>query len=246
MHISNNFAAKRELALFDPSNIRALVNVVPEAFAKRIRDVWASDDGWLLGLTERGLKSEMIRRGKTPTAADNTVRTYFWLEYEHMMQLNITTKPTMDMSRVIRKSVAKESFYTHWLTDNCKLAWLVCPIVSYSDALEEAVNSSFAVLQMAVEKMRLQLEKDGLDLALVDKVVKIEAILFERMYGKNGRPIPKPKVPVDVEAQRAATSKVTDAETKEAERLARKARIDQMNKAIEEAVPKPAVVGTPT
>lgn len=179
MHTSIKFNSRRELVFFDETNRRSLVNLVPEAIAILIKKLWKSDDAYLLGMGETRLRGELIRRGKNPSVTDSRIRLQFWLEYDRAQDSDSKSIPKMDMAYVIGRQISKESFYTHYLTDPCALAWVICPPVIYETSIEEA-------LREATEKLRLvigseHINKEGLlDQKFAQFLLRAEAALFDR------------------------------------------------------------------
>lgn len=143
---------REELVFFDPQNKRSIINLVPPEMAQRIRQLRNSEDGHLLGFTERKLRLELARRGKPLCANDERLRLQFWLEYERI-QDDHDNKKKFDMSYVVGRIIGKEQFYTDYITDNCQLAWLLCPPVNYAQAIEQALLVSTNKIIEVIEEV---------------------------------------------------------------------------------------------
>jgi len=233
MHKHNPMNTRKELVFFDPKNPRSVFSIVPEMISKRMRDLWLSEDAYLLGYTEHKLRGELIRRGKAPTATDSRIRLQFWLEYEN---ISISPRPCeMEMAYVIGFAMAKEAFYTHYITDNCALAWLLCPPVQYVHALEEVLRESMERIRLAIqiEPAKANGEANGRVLAFL---LKTDREIFQRWAA-----LTKTKVKIENPIEDDEKEDAPDGLFKEpsehnqtdAERAERRKRIEQLQREAE-------------
>ena len=237
MHIPQKAHSRKELVLLDENNPRSLVRLVPEAMAKRIRDLWSGDNKGLLGLTEHCLRKALVRAGKRPTAADNRIRLQFWLEYDNVQGDYRDKTPLMVMPRVLGFAMTKESFYSHYITDDHRLAWVICPPTDYVDTVQDVLMETTEKLREVVSELDV-IEADGsINTKAVELLADIEKTLFNRVYGS--------KLPRKL--GNAATLEVPPAEPEkkvepvaidpEVERAERKKRIAEMKAQLAETTP---------
>lgn len=234
MHKTSLRDHKNELVLIDEENPRSLVRLLPEPFAKRIKDVWSGDNGYLFGYTEHGLKGELFRKGKSPTAQDNRLRLQFWLEYDFVQSENGYHVPAMNMSKVIGTQYPKESFYKFYITDDYKLAWLICPPVNYENALKQAIDTGLQRYQDFLDNVKM-LNPDGTpNVNAIRDVKAIEQIIFFRQQALSGRaPAKREKTFVAPEVV-AVDPAIIEAKKVE-EREARRARIAALKEETDKA-----------
>jgi hypothetical protein len=184
MHPFNHLKARQEIVLFDTANPRSIVNIVPEALAVRIRVAWASAEKPLFGMSERKLRGELQRRGKSPTPTDERIRLQFWLEYERMQSEDERT-PKFNIEYVIGFAMSKETFYQQYIIDNCALAWMLCPVVSYQSRLEEALTVTIEKVVAVVD----QIDPSKLRRGDMSFLLKVGADFTRQLYGSGaGRP----------------------------------------------------------
>lgn len=186
MHVSTHMVRRREIVFFDPANPRSISRLVPELLAKRLRALWESEDAYLLGMGDHELRRELSRRGKTPSATDTRIRLQFWLEFERI-QGDEHLKPgvEMDMSYVIGFAMAKEAFYSKYILDNCALAWILCPPVSYVTALDEALRNCMTRLVDVINSDFLGLDGKPSD-KMISFLLKVDKQLYDRYRQLNG------------------------------------------------------------
>lgn len=162
-----------ERTMFDKTNPRSLVSMLPDPLMSRIRQAWESDDRPLFSLPEPRLRGELMRRGKPITVTDMKIRLQFWTEYDRTMQVQTPKTSPFDVSRVIGHAITKEAFYDYIL-DNSRIAWILCPIEDYRLALTEALRNATERLQEFVAGADLK------DPRMVTLVRQIEKDLHER------------------------------------------------------------------
>lgn len=230
MHSRNQKNNRKEIVFFDEKNPRSLVNLLPEALGKRLRDAWKSEDAYLFGLSERRLRRDLVGRGKAPSATDSRIRLQFWLEYDRIQVEDALRIPEMNMAYVIGFAMAKEAFYTHYITDNCALAWLLCPPVQYVDALEE-------VLRESMERVREALDSDliGEDgkprERMLAWLLRTDSALFQRWAAL--RKVSGVQVPDEPGEEKGSQQSDSGGEgnSEEAEREARRRRLAELQAA---------------
>lgn len=217
---------------FDPKNPRAIVNLVPEALSKRIKDVFYSDDGFLFGFPEAKLRLELTRRGRAPTATDSRIRLQFWLEYDRVQNDRIRAQP-MEMGYVIGFAMGKEAFYTHYLQDPCAIVWMLCPPVSYMAALDEC-------LREAMERVRANLQVEPVhpngepNLKMMEYQAKVEREWYQRKAAVDRRtPVPPPE-------EKESEAPKVDPAVESAEKMQRKLKLELMKKQNRISMPIPS------
>jgi hypothetical protein len=186
MHETSRLQQRKELVLLDESNPRSMINLVPDPVAKQLKILWDSSQKHLLCYPEHGLRGELYRKGKSPTAIDNQIRLNFWIEYDYVQTQDAYRIPKMNMGKVIAHLIAKEAFYSGYITDRYKLAWLMYPPVSYEMAQNELLNLSIEKLREFVEKVKLVDEKGQTNVAVLREFVRIEQIIHARSNGLSG------------------------------------------------------------
>lgn len=199
MHESKRHSRK-EFVIFDETNPRSLVNLVPEQMAKKIKDLWQSEDRFLLGLPEPLLLKELTRRNRIPGPVDRRLRLQFWLEFDRVMDC-INPTP-MNFAYVVGYTMSKEAFNQYYVQDYGCLAYIICPPSNYEDLLHSALEAS--LLRM----------KESLEVPLVDKhdrpitsalkhVLAVEKRLAERVKALEKIKPPVPQTPILTEPEPA-------------------------------------------
>lgn len=151
MHHTNQRDRRKELTFFDTQNSRALSALLPEPFARQIRNLWDGTDSELLGMSDVSLMRVLRKVGKVPTPLDHRLRMQFWFEYDRIQSEEFVDSK-MNMSYVIGHAIAKESFYKFYITDPHRLAYMLCPPVEYVESLRAAITHSVFVLQEIMEQ----------------------------------------------------------------------------------------------
>lgn len=237
MHKTGLKSHREELVFFDPKNPRALVNMVPEAFAKRMKALINSPEATHFGLSEPRLKLELIRQGKCPTPTDNRIRLQFWLEYDRVQQEEL--RAGMNFSYVVGFAMAKELFYSHYIQCPWAMLWLLCPPVHYVTVLEDAIRHATDRL---VEVLSADLKKSNgeYNFRMLEFILRSHERLHRQLIGMEGSSpskeiVPEPSGPSQEEIQRAA------ADLEEA-RESKRQRIEELKK---KAAAQAAQVNTP-
>lgn len=174
-----------ELTLFDPKNKRALGALLPDAFVHQIEQLWQGPNSHLLGLGEWQLMKVAKQAGRPISTQDHTLRLQFWFEYNGQQESPDRNYPSLNMSRVIGKAVAKETFYKHIITDPIKLAWILSPPQNYMNALNFALMTATNRM-IEICELPLVNEKGEWDPATVTKMGRILENFHRYVRGING------------------------------------------------------------
>lgn len=177
----------RDVVLVDESDPRSLINMAPKEFADCIKDL-AYEHPEYLNQDERTL-AKLYRTQRdaglvTKEAADmgameNRIRVAFWLEYNRC-QDNRGAK--MNISNVCAGLCTRAYFSNVIMKSPTKLAWVLTPPISYTNAMEEA-------LIYGVEKIRdiLDVEikdsKGQVNVKAADVLLKTVQFLDQRVKG---------------------------------------------------------------
>lgn len=174
MHLSNHYAHRKELVLVDRTNLRSLVNLLPEPFARQIENLWASEEG-LLGLNEISLLKELKRRDKAPSALEYKIRVKFWLEFDRV-QTECPKPEPMRMENITGNDFPKESFYRFYLTDPLRLAFLLSPVGEYAAMLDFVLTQSLGKLAIFIETLEPGNDPDR-DYINLGRLIRIHEML---------------------------------------------------------------------
>lgn len=164
--------------LWDASDPRSVVNLVPEKVRERMQEA-LFEEGALFEMSEHELWKALREREATPNPTDNRLRLKFWHEYDYTQAYQLSK---IDISRVIAGICTHEYFYKKYLQTPTKVAWMLCPPVNYMVKAQEA-------LEFSLERMRhilsLPLELPGgkIDTKLGELQAKIHAMLDIRVKG---------------------------------------------------------------
>lgn len=198
MHQDNPLRRRSEVVFLDEMNARSLVNLLPDAMSHLLKIAWNDPPKKaLLGLGEKALRNEMIRHDRGPTAMDNRLRFQFWLEFDRC-QLE-EDRPRLIMQNVLGTLIPKEVFYSHYIVDIYKFAWLMCPPLHYVAALEETLTYALEQLRESITAP-IKRENGEINLTYADYVMRTHSKLHAHLQAvtKDSRRVPK------VEAVKAA------------------------------------------
>lgn len=202
-NIENLPKTRREIALFDIENPRALGALVPDEMRVQMRLMAESDQGHLLGSVEYALRRELIRNNKEPTALDNRLRMQFWLEFDRTMLAPNFRQ--MDLTMVTGRLITKEHFYKQYIKDHFKLAWLLCPPLTYAMRIEETICYAIDRIFDALHGHMINPQTQAIDVKVLDKVLQVvEKLERIRVSTKRGENV---KREVPSEAQKATQFK---------------------------------------
>lgn len=232
MHESNHLAHRQELVLLDDKNPRSIACLMPEAFAKQMAKLWASDDAsQLLGLSEPALLKELARRDKSPAPIDHKLRVKFWIEYERV-QADVPRMAKMNMLNILGLDFPKESFYRFYITDPCKLAFLLCTPTDYSKMID-------AILMVSMSKILEVLESPGvfpngvMDTSIVKKFMEINETMHRRklqLEFRGGKPQRSGQTSAEQSPAQEETSSPSEPQTDEEKRAALEELRARLNK----------------
>lgn len=150
-------SADHAVVILDRTDPRAVLNLVPESFIPAIEQL-AFENPELLNKDERTLKTLIkeareagrLRPGECSVGAtENRLRVAFWNEYNRAQD----TGGKLSLPRICAGVCTAEYFTQEILNRKGKLAWVLTPPVSYTNAMEEA-------LVYGVEKLRDILDVD--------------------------------------------------------------------------------------
>lgn len=170
------------VTLWDASDPRSVVNLVPERVRERLQEALFEEEA-LFGMSEHELFKELKNRSTVgvsyaPNPTDNRLRLKFWMEYDYAQAYQLSR---IDINRVVAGICTQEYFYKKYLQSPTKLAWFLCPPVSYEVKAKEA-------LEYSLEQMRDILSiphvvGDKVDTKLGELKAKIHAMLDIRVKG---------------------------------------------------------------
>lgn len=150
----------RDVVLIDEADPRAVINLLPDSFREAVKDL-AFERPEYLNQDERTL-ARLYREQRdagliTKDAAvmgpmENRLRVAFWLEYNRAQD----NRAKMRLENICAGLCTRAYFENEILRRKTKLAWVLTPPISYTNAMEEA-------LIYGVEKIR-----DILDVELKD------------------------------------------------------------------------------
>lgn len=231
-----------ELTLFDPKNKRALGALLPEAFVHQIEALWNGPNSHLLGLGEWELMKAAKRAGRPISPQDHTLRLQFWFEYNGQQESPDYHYPALNMSRVIGKAVAKETFYKHIITDPIKLAWILTPPQNYLNALDLALmTATYRMIEIC--ELPLVDDKGLWDPTTVTKMGRLLENFHRYIRAMNGD-IVSPPADGQRPGRRMPDSKISEnapPETADDKAIRLQAEIDRMKADRSEQIGSPGV-----
>lgn len=167
-----------EILAQKPIDTVSLLTLVPDAVAARIQAAVESHPG-LFNIDERELYKlamENIRQGPSPT--DNRIRLKFWMEYD---RATANGEKAMKPVNFLSGICTKQYFYENYLKNPYKVAWLVCPPVSYLEKTQEALAFGLDQLRDILEMPHQAGGK--IDTKLGNLKAKIVEMLDARVQG---------------------------------------------------------------
>ena len=141
-----------EAVLFDGENPRSLMNLLPDELTKQIKNLLTSDDAKLLGLGERELEREIARKGFMVDLNDVRLRESFWREFDRMQDED-ARDPKMNMTFILKGIIIKDIFYSQYIRNYHKLAYLLSPPTAYMHRLHDALNCTTEKIRAIVAAM---------------------------------------------------------------------------------------------
>lgn len=145
-----------EMIISDPGNHRTLEALLPSAFVHQIKLLAQGENSHLLAMGERDLKRAIRGAGYDIEKRDYILRQQFWAEYDGAQHAVGNAAGPINMSKVIRRSIPKEIFYKHYITNPYKLAWLLSFPQDYRDALEQLAFHAIDKLHDALDIMKVE------------------------------------------------------------------------------------------
>jgi hypothetical protein len=170
-----------EIVMFDETNPRSLVNLLPEPVANHLRHFTSKNfpKRQLFTMSESELLTVLRRAEKTPTMIDDRVRIKFWIEYD---RVQATNEVHMSMANVISNTISRELFYKYYIPRPERLAWMLCPPLDYVAQGEEALRFGINRLREMME-MPIHNKAGILMPGAASAVLQIVKFLDERIYG---------------------------------------------------------------
>lgn len=168
-----------DLALVDNwerSDPRAIINLVPPSVQNAILASEKSHPH-LFGIGEDELFLKLKHSNRTPRAGDNALRLSFWQEYNAAQ----AESRNLNMKRVCSGVCTDVFLYQNYIKIPDKVAWLMCPPMSYSSMLEESVNYGLSLLRSF---LAIDATKEGKHkMKMMELQVKIIAMMDQRLKG---------------------------------------------------------------
>lgn len=195
MHYTPLDRRRLELNLYDPDNPRALVHLLPEAFARRIRALWDSDQKELLGMNEKRLLKTMKAVGHYPDPLDYKLRMCFWLEYERSTVEIAVNRAQLDMSYILGHNIAKEAFYANYITNNYRLAFLLNPPFDFESSCKLALSVCHDAVLETIQRLGAKQELSHQELRFLQ--VTYDKFLVLSGHGGLEKGAPKRSATVD-------------------------------------------------
>lgn len=157
---------------------------MPEAFASAMRCLWNSELApALLGVNETGLLKELRRRQKDPAPLDYKVRAKFWIEFERIQ--GIKQVQPMQMVNILGNDFPKDVFYKFYITDPCRLAFMLCPPQDYKLLLDMVLNQNLIKLSEFITGLEAT-DKDSA-MKTIERLLQIEKELTNRKFALESR-----------------------------------------------------------
>lgn len=149
-----------EITIFDEADPASVISMVPDKVREALLACHAEAPK-LFDMDEQSLDAHLRKVKIPPSATDNRLRLKFWIEYDRCKADSISA---MTMTHVISNICSKEFFYNHYLKRPSKCAWLLCPPISYSHKLEEALEFGLEQLRdiLSTPHWEESLDRDGL------------------------------------------------------------------------------------
>jgi hypothetical protein len=166
-----------DVDLFERMNPRSLINLLPDGVQSDLIEATRAKPE-LFTMDERTLFLHLRAQAIQPTPTDNRLRLSFWVEYDRA-QFEVTK---MNMTPIYAGVCVRQYFYSTYLKNAWKVAWLLCPPTNYVKKLEEA-------LDFGIDRMRDILEMSPMDergkpnVKLMELQTKITIALDQRAKG---------------------------------------------------------------
>jgi len=169
---------------------------------RRLIDRAKSGSPHLFEMDEQALKAYLKKAGLNLTATDHRVRLKFWNEYESAV---VNHAKKINISNIIYGVCSREFFYSHYLTIDSRVAWMMCVPTSYSAKVEEA-------LEYGIDQLRDLLEEPHKgNVAMARLKLDIVKMLDQRVRGA----IVQKTMSLQLNADKETTKKVALAMTED-------------------------------
>lgn len=139
---------KFSIDLFTAENPYSLINLLPREVADAIKRVKLEKPEYL-EVDEREFRKQFASDGHTLNQTVHCIRIQFWQEYERAM----IEQRRMKAAWIYGGALSRPNFYTIFLKNNLKVAWMVTPPLNYVTRSEE-------MLRLAQDKIRNILDAD--------------------------------------------------------------------------------------
>ena len=179
MQIGGRYDKPETIIIWDKSEPRAVINMVPPRMADMMTDLFKEDEE-IFTLTEAALFQKLSQKRMRPTASDNRLRLNFWLAYDECIMTN-RDHITLDM--ICGNMCSTEFFTRNYLIKPEKLAWLLVPPVNYGMKLVEAVDSGLDQMRGILDLEHIDYETGKIDHKLLAIKVTIFKLLDDRTHG---------------------------------------------------------------
>lgn len=160
-----------ELTMWDPDNERSLINLVSPEIRKLYLDT-RDKRPELFEMNEYDLIKLLRDERSVPNPTVHRIRMLFWQEYD-LAQAEVRQ---LEMWRVYKGVCDKEMLW-RMCHEPKKLAWILCPTVSYMVHMQESLNFGLEQLREALgADHTFEIEKNGKKITMVNtKLLEIKA-----------------------------------------------------------------------
>jgi hypothetical protein len=162
-------ADRQEIVFWDQDNPRCVVNMLSEKLKERALELPTN----ILSLTD-----EMLEKAVEPTMVHENLRLAFWDEY-FVAQDN---QKKMRIESIYPRVCSRDYFYRVFIADDLSLAYMMRPPVEYQLKMRSLLELGHRQLEQVL-KMKLTNSKGQPDTRLIAEVVKIVALLDNRVKG---------------------------------------------------------------
>ena len=166
----------QDVVLLDDKNPRSVLNLLPKAFAQKVRDVMKTHPDHF-NLEEGELYGRLRERNTKPTGTDDILRLKFWIEYERVQSFNLEQ---MNLSYICSGVCEFKYFTDYWMRSPHRVAWLVCPPINYSARLDEMQNEGLRAMSEIMREPMRDSSSGKLNFKLMDMKLKIYNIVVNR------------------------------------------------------------------
>ena len=168
--------ANSNIALWDESDSRSLINVVKNRIREAILEAYKKRPD-LFSMDERTLTRTLKEEGYPPTDTDRQLRCSFWNEYDRAQDDN-----RMMDSGALYRGICLEQYLYEYLKHARKVAWLVC----YPSNREALLDDGHRIgLQRMLEILEVPLfdSKGAFNSKVAELQAKVFLMLDQRKHG---------------------------------------------------------------